>query len=466
MNHSDNILHFSDEILNEKFCYDLAKKHKFIERSTSKLKGYEFVKAMIVPSKGLSTDSLQGLCKRIREFNPEAGLSAQALCERINDVRAKEYMAAILAVILRYCHQKIINKCPKLEKAISYFESVKVEDSTVAKLNERLQKQFEGTSRGGTGPKSQVKIDLIYDLMKGVTIDAKIYRGKEPDQSLANRIIQFIKKDDLVLRDLGYFVLHSLKKIQEVGAYFLSRFQPNVKVFLKKDDAEPVDLGKYIKKNYPNSAVIDFKEVFLGDERIPSRMVIYRQPEEIVKIKRMEANKRSKETGRVMSVGKKLCLQYAIFVTNAPKEILSAEVIGTIYRLRWEIELIFKRWKNQLEIDYLKGIDENRIECLIWSRLCTVVITEMITGYISQIAEKISNVREISHKKIIDYLLRENKFCEAVRMNRIEQFLEKTEQDISRMLLKDKRNRKTMRERVFQGECYYKMQVAEVQNVA
>jgi hypothetical protein len=465
MNHSNAIVHFCEEVLNEKTCHILARKYKFIERSTSKLKGHEFIKAMIIPSKGLSTDSLQGICKRIKGFNSAADLSAQALCERINDVSSKELMKNVLATILCYMHTKIIDNCPKLDKILGHFTSILLEDSTVAKLNKKLQEEFIGTNRGGTGAKSQVKIDLIYNLTKGTLVDTQIYSGKVPDQGLASRIIKYVQVGDLVIRDLGYFVLKSLKAIAELGAYFLSRFLSNIKVYLKKDDLQPVDLGKYVEKYYPRSVIIDLEEVFLGDEKISSRLILYRQPKEIIKEKLREANKRAKATGRKMSCGKKLCLQFAIFVTNVPKGLLAAEIVGTVYRLRWEIELIFKRWKSQLEIDYLKGINENRIECLIWSRLCSVVIIEVVGGYISRIAQKAFSGREISHVKLIEYILRESEFCRAVANNRVEKFLIEMEKDILRMLLKDSRKRKTMRDRVFTGEWYYDMQPSNNQMV-
>lgn len=466
MNHSNTVIHFCEELLNEKTCYTLARKYKFIERSTSKLKGHEFIKAMIIPSEGLSTDSLQGICKRIKEFNSEADLSAQALCERINDISSKELMKNVLATIFCYMHSKIIDNCPKLNKILGHFKSILLEDSTVAKLNEKLQEEFIGTNRGGTGAKSQVKIDLIYNLMKGTIVDTQIYSGKEPDQGLASRIIKHVHAGDLIIRDLGYFVLKSLKAIAELGAYFLSRFLSNVKVYLKKDDLQPVDLGKHIEKHYPNSAIIDLEEVFLGDEKVASRLILYRQPKEIIKEKLREANIRARATGRTMSRGKKFCLQFAIFVTNVPKDLLAAEVVGTVYRLRWEIELIFKRWKSQLEIDYLKGINKNRIECLIWSRLCSVVIIEIVSGYVSRIAQKAFSGRELSHVKLIDYMLRASGFCRAVANNRLENFLNEMEKDVRRMLLKDSRKRKTMRDRVFTSEWYYNIQPSDNQMVA
>ena len=154
-----------------------------------------------------------------------------------------------------------------------------------------------------------------------------------------------------------------------------------------------------------------------------------------------------------------------MFVTNVPQELLSAELIGTVYRLRWEVELVFKRWKSQLEIDHLKGIHVERIDCLIWSRLCTVLLIELITVVFNKIIEGLYDV-ELSSVKLIQYLMRNNKFCEAVIKNTLESFIEEMKQDAPGMLLKDKRTSKTMRERVFLGESYYGMQVIELQNVA
>lgn len=464
MNHSNEIVHVLDKIFNENNCHELCLKHRFIERATSKLKGHEFIKVMVVPNEGVQTDSLKGLCKRMREFNTEANLSAQALCERINDSSSKTLMQAVFAQILFYARTKTIQRCPKLDKKLSRFNRVLIEDSTVAKLHEKLSKEYEGTNRGGTGAKSQVKIDLIHDIMKGEIIDAEIYEGKEPDQSLAGRIINYVQPDDLVIRDLGYFVLKHFKAIAEKAAYFLSRLQPNVKIYLNREDKEPLDLDKYLLKHYPNHMVIEFNG-FLGDEKTETRIILYRLPKEVVEKRQREANKRAKDTGRTMSKGKKICLHFAIFVTNVPKEFLEAEIIGTIYRLRWDIELIFKRWKGQLQVDYLKGLNKNRVDCLIWSRLCMVVIIEIIRGHVAGILQK-SCEYELSDAKLIDYLLRNSSLCFAIKKKTLESYLQELEQDVSRMLAKDKRFRKTMRERVFEGESYYGIQNIENQQVA
>jgi hypothetical protein len=203
MKHSDKIVEFFDENFNEKKCHDLCRKHKFIQRSSSKLKGYEFIKTMIIPSPGLSTDSLKGLCKRMKEFNPMADLTSQALCERINNISSSTLMRAVFAELLLEVHERIVSL--QLTPILDKFNRVIIEDSSVATLNEQLERVYTGTNRGGNGVKSQVKIDLIHDLSKGVMIDAQLFRGNEPDQGLADRVLKFIEKGDLLLRDLGYF---------------------------------------------------------------------------------------------------------------------------------------------------------------------------------------------------------------------------------------------------------------------
>lgn len=465
MIHSDNIVAFFDEHFNEKNSAALARKHKFIQRSTSKLKGHEFIKALIVPSEGLSTDSLKGLCQRIEAINPEANLSSQALCERINDPSSGELMKGVFAELTKRICNILTESCPSLAVGLKGFNKILIQDSTLAVLNEKLEKKHKGTRRGNNGVKSQIKIDLIHDLRKGLLVDASIFPGNVPDQSLSERIIKFIEPNDLIIRDLGYYSIQVFQQIQKENAYFLSRQKAGVTFYLNVNDKEPLDVGKLLReKAYRNKNIIELKG-YLGKERVPIRLIIYRQTEEVTNQRKRVANKQSRKKGETLSKSKKLLLEFSMFVTNAPAEKLSAEMVGTIYRLRWEIELIFKRWKSQLKIDYLKGINEDRIDCLIWSRLCTVAIIELVIGYVKSLSRKL-NYRECSEVKIIQYLLRTAEFFSAVVHNELENFLRKLKKDIPRMLLKDSRSSKTMRGRVFHMEGYYGAQVAEVQYVA
>lgn len=463
--HSDKIVQFFDEVFNEKKCHELCRQYQFIKRSTSKLKGQEFIKAMIIPSKGSSTDSLKGLCKRLLKFNDDSKLSSQALCKRINGSSASALMKGVFNNILAKVHEQIIYSCPKLAERIKGFNRILVEDSSIIMLNEKLEKKYKGTNRGGCSGKAQVKIDLITDITKGLLIDAQLFRGNEPDRGIAERILRIVQEGDLIIRDLGYFTINAFKKIADANAYFLSRLLPGVHFYLNYDDKNPLDIESHLKKKIYRDQNIIALMGFLGKDRVPIRLIMYKNPEEVVNKRLREANKVAKSKGRTMSESKRFSLYFSMFITNIPEEMLSNELIGTVYRLRWEVELIFKRWKGQLEIDYLKGINENRIDCLIWSRLCMILIVELISGNFRIIVDTLFDL-EASEVKLISYLLRESGFYYAVAENRLEVFFEEMIKDAPRMLLKDRRRRKTMRERVLKGESYYEMQHFEHQSVA
>lgn len=461
MNHSSNIIEVFDQILNIKLMQGLAHHHKFIQRSTSKLKGDEFIKVMILPAEGVAEDSLSGLCSRIRNFNPDADLSPQALCERINKVESVFLMKDVFARILNFTHKKLTAQSPSLLKTLGHFNSIKIQDSTVIKLNTKIKK-YQGCNRNGKKT-SEMKIDVIHELLSNSLIDVLLESRSTPDQSLSERILKFVEIDDLIIRDLGYFSLAVLKTIIHVGAYFVSRMFPNIKVYLNPNDKKPIDLEKYVKRKCKKTLCIEL-QAFLGDLKVPARLILHKAPAAVVKIRYREAKKVSRDTGRRISNGKKFTMNFTCFITNVPAEILSAEMIGTIYQLRWEIELIFKRWKSLLKMNFAEGINEHRIETLMWGRLCTVLLLSLVSQEFGKLAEQFG--KELSDTKVIKYILREGCFARAVQNNQLEMYIDRMRKYVSRMLCKDIRKRKTMQGRVIHQQGFYGAQAADFQYVA
>ena len=53
-----------------------------------------------------------------------------------------------------------------------------------------------------------------------------------------------------------------------------------------------------------------------------------------------------KKKGYQTSEEYKFMSRFNLFITNVPKETLPDEVVSVLYRMRWQIELIFKIWKS------------------------------------------------------------------------------------------------------------------------
>jgi hypothetical protein len=61
-------------------------------------------------------------------------------------------------------------------------------------------------------------------------------------------------------------------------------------------------------------------------------------------------------------------------VTNVPGELLTAAEAAVLYRARWQVELLFKRWKSQGLVDELSGSTVVRQMVRVWSRLLAAVV--------------------------------------------------------------------------------------------
>jgi len=136
-------------------------------------------------------------------------------------------------------------------------------------------------------------------------------------------------------------------------------------------------------------------------------------------------------------------LKYAIFITNIPKEKVSAEMIGTLYKIRWQIELIFKEFKSLMKIDVMHGKNEATINTFIYGKLISILLITDIKRLAVLYAKKVN--RELSFVKLINHLKYNQKLEKAILNGGILEFLEEIEGDITKYC-KTKRKRKTSRQ--------------------
>lgn len=427
-----------ENVLNHEKLVSTARDVGFVQRVTSRIQGYDFVKLLTVELLALPRISLPGMCDILRNINPQADMTPQALSQRINTGNAVSYLKGVLSLALQENLKLAEEKTsPSL---LAGFNRVLLEDSTAMSLHEKLADEFRGS--GGSASKAALKINLIYDIKGHVIHNLSITEGTVPDQSRAGAIVDLLEKADLVIRDLGYFSVESLADISEKKAFFLSRLLKQVTVYLSSEpNARGVDLPNYLDKKFANQSMIDL-DIYLGAKRLPCRLIVYRAPEEVINERIRKANANAKKKGRQLSDSYKQWLKFTFFVTNVSREVWSPEVIGTIYRLRWQIELTFKSWKSLCHIHILKGERPERIECLVYGRLIAIVLIVILYGFACWYSEN-QLQREASLHKLIEWLTRKERLSKAVLSCDLNALLRDLVQDLPRILCKQERKRKT-----------------------
>jgi hypothetical protein len=277
-------------------------------------------------------------------------VSAQALMKRINRKASVDFLKSVYSKVLK---EKLSTLQEVPAELLAPFSKVLIQDSSTMVLHERLQGYFKGL--GGRSSKASAKLDVIYDWKAKNYEQITLTDQGEADQKLGLNIETVLTEDSLVIRDLGYLRVDCLEKIVEKNAFFLSRLKSGMKVYLKQDDEVSVEIGDYVSKKYKDCHQLDL-QVYITAKKFPVRLVIYKAPEAVANERRRLTKATAKKQGRQLQEKTLKFMDYTMFVTNVPPEIWKADVIGTIYRIRWQIELLFKCWKSKAEIDHLEGI--------------------------------------------------------------------------------------------------------------
>ena len=254
------------------------------------------------------------------------------------------------------------------------FERVLIKDSTKFDVSGNLAKQLPGS--GGSASKAGVCIQYEFDIKSGEVSDLSIGPASCHDTTDTRGTIGKVRKGDLIIRDLGYSIISCFSVINQKGAYFISRLHSNTKVYEKKNDKDvELDFGKLYKQMTDGKIKRLDKQVIIGGkEKMPVRLIIDLMPQSEVDKRIKKTNAYNKKAGNKTSDNYKTRAHFNLFITNIEETVLAPEVIVKVYKLRWQVELIFKSWKSTFGIDNNNPMKYERLMCLLNVRLLLILI--------------------------------------------------------------------------------------------
>lgn len=230
------------------------------------------------------------------------------------------------------------------------FTAVDIGDSSTIGLPDELAEQFPGCGGKSESGKAALKLQVELDQIDG-RLKVVLEAGRQSDAKSA--LMKTLPAGgSLTIRDLGYFSLEWFNSLIAVAAFFISRLQPKTMVF--DPEGTPLDLLKTLQE-YTGDKPFE-RDVLLGkDERVPCRLIALRAPPEAVARRRQKAYEKARKDGRTPSAEHLAWLAFTVFITNCGSEKLSWKEVVVLYRLRWQIELLFKLWKSH---NLLAHVDE------------------------------------------------------------------------------------------------------------
>jgi hypothetical protein len=313
----------------------------------------------------------------LASFAKQVGVnvSAQAI-----DKRFTEKTALFFAELLNAAFTQVVAADPVAIPVLERFSEVIVEDSTTFSLPDELEKIWQGCGNATESAKSAFKVQVRWDLLTGAFKGQALTDGRVPDTRSPLRLNRR-KRRSVRSIDLGYFDTSQFQKDGKRDEYWISRLKGGGSLQIFDEAGNPLDLYEIVSACAGQSSYECSIQVS-ATTRLRARLIAYPVPEEVV-IKRQQSHyrKAQKHSRKPSKKVLDLC-GWTLIITNIPAEELNHQEALVLLRARWQIELLFKLWKQYAQADVSRSLKPWHILCDFYAKLIGVIIVHwmMIVG--------------------------------------------------------------------------------------
>jgi len=285
--------------------------------------------------------------------------------------RTAEWLLALLrrAVEMVVCANAV--NLPLLQR----FSAVLIEDGSTISLPSVLQSVWGGCggrpSKEGKDPKTQaaLKITVRWDLLKGRLHGPYLQEGRRHELASVLRE-QVMAPGSLWIADLGYWTLKWLRSLSQQGVFFLMRYKAGIVLWVDNARLDllavlPTIEGERLELRVDVGANKLLKGVRLLAERVPAEVATQRQA---------RIRQYARDHGKPVNALLLELANWTLVVTNAPDDLLTFEQALALLRARWQIELLFKLWKEHGVLDDWNASSPWRILCEVYAKLLAMVV--------------------------------------------------------------------------------------------
>jgi hypothetical protein len=308
---------------------------------------------------------------KTKDYVTTAGQLGLTVTERAVSKRFTPILVAFLCRVLALVLEKTVAAVPVETSLLKKFTAVFVGDSTGIVLPDACRDQYPGCGGKSNSGLAALKLQVVWNLCTGKLFRLLIEPGRRSDTTSA-AIAALPPAGSLSLWDLGYFSLKRFAAWTAHGAYWISRWQPGTAVL--DPDGRPWNLSARLGQHCWDGP-LDLGVLLGAGQRLPSRLIALRVPQEVAARRRQKAYQKAQKNGLTPSAEHLEWCNWTIFVTNCSVDLLTWQEVVVLYRSRWQIELMFKLWKSHNGLA-THAADKSAVWQMVefWAKLIAVIV--------------------------------------------------------------------------------------------
>lgn len=239
----------------------------------------------------------------------------------------------------------------------------------------RIVRLVDGTTISERGSdRADWRLHYSYDPRSGRTVDCELTTAAVGEHLRRVKVAA----GDIWLGDRNYAKGDGLHHVVQAGADFVVRISWN-SLALRTASGQPFDLAERLRRLGKAQRAEWRAEAHTPDGKtVPVRILVQRKPPEAIEREIKRITEKAARRGRTRRSGKPdprslIAAQFTIVATSLDEP---ADQIFELYRLRWQIEIAFKRLKSLLNIDRLEAKDPDLVRTWLLAHIIAALLIE------------------------------------------------------------------------------------------
>ena len=320
--------------------------------------------------KGLRQDKGEENYLRVLMLHFGCGLSMRETVTRAKQAKMAEISSVALFKRLRKSREWLYELCRALFEergitpAIDTKRPLRLVDATIIK------------EPGPTGAQWRIHYSLCWPTLRCDYFKLSAVQGEGTGESLRQFPIDI---GEHLLADSGYCHASGIHYVAERKSHITVRLNPDG-IALRTPAGQAFRLLQKLRPLQRSGQIAAWDALVPFEERapVPVRICVVRKSKIAIALAHKRLRRKASKHGSELQPQTLIYAEYVMVLTTFPEKEFPAALVLEWYRFRWQIELVFKRFKQIAQLGHLPKQDQESSKAWLYGKLFVALLTDKV----------------------------------------------------------------------------------------